>query len=288
MSEYEYEVALSFAGEQRPYVEEVARALHSRNISVFYDENEQVELWGKGLAEYFTDVFENRARMAVMFISEQYVNKVWTNLERRAMLSRTARESREYILPVRFDDTLVPGLTQDIKYENACRFSPGELAAHIALKIGVKPFDVKASDVPPPRMTSFVGAVVFDYSNYNGRYVIGRGTLEFETKWSKSSDTSIIVYNDPKSIHGIALGDRAWTEIRQIENADSLNYTSRTRRPKIGQIVLLKNNHGFFAAIQILDIKDDSRNDDRDELRFRYVIQPDGTGNFATIGRWEE
>ena len=32
MREYEYEVALSFAGEQRPYVEGVMLALQSRNI----------------------------------------------------------------------------------------------------------------------------------------------------------------------------------------------------------------------------------------------------------------
>ena len=35
----------------------------------------------------------------------------------------------------------------------------------IAQKLGVKPFEGKASDVPPPRMTSLVGEAVFDYSN---------------------------------------------------------------------------------------------------------------------------
>ena len=50
-------------------------------------------------------------------------------------------------------------------------------------------------------MTSLVGEVVFDYSNYNGLYVIGRGPLEFETKWSKASDVSIRVYNDPSFHH---------------------------------------------------------------------------------------
>ncbi len=34
----QYEVALSFAGEQREYVEEVARVLQNRGVSVFYDE----------------------------------------------------------------------------------------------------------------------------------------------------------------------------------------------------------------------------------------------------------
>ena len=286
MSEYEYEVALSFAGEQRAYVEGVMLALQSRNIAVFYDENEQVELWGKGLAGELTDVYENRSNMAVMFISKEYVKKVWTNHERRAMLSRAAMESRPYIIPVRFDETPVPGLTEDTHYYEACRYSPAELATHIALKLGIKPFEGKASDIPSPRMTSIVGEVVFDYSNCDGRYILGRGGLEFETRWSKASDTNIYVYNNTKSIHGVALGHREWMDFSQIENACSLNYTSRHRRPQIGQIVLLKNIHGFYAAVQVLDIKDDSREDDRDELKFRYVIQPNGTDSFATIGSW--
>ena len=55
----QYEVALSFAGEEREYVEKVARALQSRGIEVFYDEFEQVSLWGTDLVEVLHDVFEN-------------------------------------------------------------------------------------------------------------------------------------------------------------------------------------------------------------------------------------
>ena len=46
MSEQEYQVALSFAGEQRSYVEEVARHLQEKAIGVFYDGFEKVRLWG--------------------------------------------------------------------------------------------------------------------------------------------------------------------------------------------------------------------------------------------------
>ena len=56
-----YEVALSFAGEQRGYVEDVARALQSRGIIVFYDEFEKIALWGKHLAEEFQRIYEQSA-----------------------------------------------------------------------------------------------------------------------------------------------------------------------------------------------------------------------------------
>jgi hypothetical protein len=42
-----YQVALSFAGEQRDYVEAVSRFLRARGIAVFYDRFEAVTLWGK-------------------------------------------------------------------------------------------------------------------------------------------------------------------------------------------------------------------------------------------------
>ena len=43
---------------------------------------------------------------------------------------------------------------------------------------------------------------------------------------------------------------------------------------------MLLNTRGFYAAVHLLGIKDDNRGDDRDELRFRYAIQSDGSGSF--------
>ena len=207
----QYEVALSFAGEQRDYVESVARALQSRGIAVFYDDFERIHLWGRDLVEEFHEVFEHRAALAVMFISKEYVEKGWPRHERRSILSRAIQERVEYVLPVRFDNTSVPGLPDSTRYETADNHTPEKLAAMIAEKLGIKPFAGKASDVPPPRMTSLIGEAVFDYSGYNGRYVIGHEQLEFETMWTKASNTSIHVYNNPCSIHGIALARRIFT-----------------------------------------------------------------------------
>ena len=282
-----YEVALSFAGEQRGYVESVARALQSRGIAVFYDEFEKIALRGKHLAEELQAVYEHRSDRVVLFVSKAWVENSWPRHERGAILSRAVQEPGEYVLPVRFDDATVPGLPGDVAYVRAQDCSPAELASMIAEKLGVKPFEGKASDVPPPRMTSLVGEAVFDYSNHDGHYVIGRGTLEFETSWSKGSNISIHVYNEPPSINGIALGLCEWTAIPHVVNAGSLDYTSRSRTPRVGQIVLFRNVHGFYAAAHLLEIKDDSRGDDSDELRFQYVIQPDGSDNFTTLSTVE-
>lgn len=47
MVEYYYDVALSFAGEDRDYVEKIATILKSLKINVFYDNFEQEVLWEK-------------------------------------------------------------------------------------------------------------------------------------------------------------------------------------------------------------------------------------------------
>lgn len=275
-----YQVALSFAGEQRGYVEEVARQLAARGIAVFYDDFERNQLWGRNLAEAFHKAFEQQSDFVLMFISQAYVEKAWPRHERRSALSRMIHEKDAYILPVRFDDTQVDGLPGDVGYERADKHTPAQLASMVAKKMGIRPFQGKASQVPPPRMTSPTGEVVFDYSSYNGRYVIGCGELEFETMWTKASDTSIHLYNDPPSINGVALA-QGCASISEVLNAESLDYTSRARTVSLGGIAVLRNTSGFYAAIHALEIKDHSRCDDRDELRFLYAIEPNGSGSFA-------
>ncbi len=173
MTNKTFQLALSFAGEQRDYVEEVAHHLSKRSIPVFYDGYEETWLWGHDGLEIFEKIFGEMSTFAVMFISSDYVKKRWPTHERRIILEHASRETSEYVLPVRFDDTPVLGIPESIKYIKAQKCTPAELATIIAEKIEMNPRAEKASDIPHPRMTSQVGEVVFDYSNFNGRYTIG-------------------------------------------------------------------------------------------------------------------
>ena len=124
------------------------------------------------------------------------------------------------------------------------------------------------------------GKVTFDYSNNDGKYSIGSGACIFETKWSKASDRRIHVYRDPPSIRTVALV-KDKREINLIDDARVYDGSSRTRSPNVGQIVLLQNMNGFFAALKVLDIKDETRGSQFDELTFEYVIQTNGTPDFT-------
>lgn len=53
--EFDYDVCLSFAGEERDYVSRVAEELKSRVVRVFYDLFEEAELWGMNLYDHLTE-----------------------------------------------------------------------------------------------------------------------------------------------------------------------------------------------------------------------------------------
>ena len=126
------------------------------------------------------------------------------------------------------------------------------------------------------------GKVIFDYSNNNGRYCIGLNELMFEIKFSKASNTNIYVYNDPFSISTIALV-KDIPKIELITDARKYDTSSRTRCPTINQIVVLQNSNGFYAAIKILAIQDDTRGAANDEVTFEYIIQTNGSPDFSNI-----
>jgi len=138
-SAYKYDVCLSFAGEDREYVERVARALASKGVRVFYDRYEEVELWGTNLYEHLIDIYQKQAEYCVMFISKHYETKVWTKHEHRAAQARALVESREYVLPARFDDTEVPGLLPTVGHLDLRSREPDDFAREIMVKLGRYP-----------------------------------------------------------------------------------------------------------------------------------------------------
>jgi hypothetical protein len=131
-----YDVALSFAGEDREYVEAVAEGLKAAGVSVFYDKFEAAGLWGKNLVDHLADIYKNRSRYVVMFVSKHYVAKPWTTHERQHAQDRALVAKEEYILPARFDDTEVPGMTNTVGYVSLKELPPERLVELILTKLG--------------------------------------------------------------------------------------------------------------------------------------------------------
>jgi hypothetical protein len=130
-----YEIALSFAGEDRAFIDAVAQELRVLGVRLFYDAFEQVDLLGKDLAAHFGAIYKDRAHYCAMFISVHYARKAWPQFERQHAQSRALVEKREYILPIRLDDAEVPGLPATIGYLDARAKNPKEIAGILFHKV---------------------------------------------------------------------------------------------------------------------------------------------------------
>ena len=69
--DFEYDVALSFAGEDRETVERFANLLEADGFSVFYDNWSKAELWGKDLYVHLTKIYRDESKYCLMLLSER-------------------------------------------------------------------------------------------------------------------------------------------------------------------------------------------------------------------------
>ena len=103
-------------------------------MEVFYDKFHQSQMWGKNLVEYFKEVYYSKSKYCIMFISREYLSKMWPAHERRSATARDLEEFGEYILPVVFERDLdIPGLDKYRGYLGVWKY-PAEDIANIFLK----------------------------------------------------------------------------------------------------------------------------------------------------------
>jgi hypothetical protein len=132
---FAYDVALSFAGEDRKYVEEVAEGLKTAKVRVFYDKFEKATLWGKNLADHLGKVYGELSRFVVLFVSQHYPQKSWPTHERQSAQARAIRKGEVVLLPVRFDDTEIDGLPSTVGYVDLRTTPAAELVTLIREKL---------------------------------------------------------------------------------------------------------------------------------------------------------
>ncbi len=135
---FEYDVALSFAGEDRKYSDELEKLLTKKGVKVFYDRNLTAELWGKNLFQHFQSIYRDKARFCVVFVSHNYAEKFWPRHELEQAQARAFRENEEYILPVRIDNTEIPGINDTRGYIDLRTTAMEEIADSVITKLSRK------------------------------------------------------------------------------------------------------------------------------------------------------
>lgn len=124
------------------------------------------------------------------------------------------------------------------------------------------------------------GTVTFDYSNNNGRYILGAGDMAFETAWSRGSNTAIHAYTEPPSIRSVALASGV-KQITDILDASSYDTSSRVRTPELGEIAIWQNTAGYYLATKVEKLQSRGHGRPADEITFSYVIAPSKSSTFA-------
>jgi hypothetical protein len=138
---YKYEVAISFAGEDRGFAEAVAKGLRDSGVQVFYDNFYAADLWGKDLSVELRKVYHESSEFCIMILSQHYLDKMWTSFERQQAIERLVREKgKEYVLPARLDGfaSEVPGLSGSISYLSVSSNQPELVVSTFLDKIGRK------------------------------------------------------------------------------------------------------------------------------------------------------
>jgi hypothetical protein len=130
---HSFEVALSFPGEVRSLVEQIALELERRigPNSYFYDNNYVSQLARPGLDALLQDIYRNRSRLVVVFLSSDYQERNWCGIEFRAIKEIMMERDHTRIMFIRTDDGSVEGVFKTDGYVDARRFTPAQLAGFI-------------------------------------------------------------------------------------------------------------------------------------------------------------
>ncbi|MGP4014002.1 toll/interleukin-1 receptor domain-containing protein [Streptomyces sp. 4N124] len=145
---FDFDVALSYAAEDRKYVEAIAGMLEEKEVRIFYDEYFTADLWGRDLYTELDEVYRKRARFVIVFVSFHYISKPWTQHERMSAQARALTEKDPYFLPVRLDDSELPGLRPTIGYIDARSTPQEQLVSLVRQKLSGAPGATK----PEPKI----------------------------------------------------------------------------------------------------------------------------------------
>ena len=133
-SVYTYDIGFSFAGEVRQIVELVNAELRTEDVIAFYDFDQQAFLLAENLEKTLERVYSEACRYYLVFIDQNYREKVWTQFERDIM---TSSQRSRHIIPVYLEKPAgnrlvgIPGTTGMVDLSDIWRQirSSGEVSA---------------------------------------------------------------------------------------------------------------------------------------------------------------
>lgn len=107
-----FDIALTFPGDRRKFVEQVAELLAQRlgQKRILYDRWYEAEFGRLDLDTYLQTLYHDQSTLIAVFLSAEYARKTWCGLEWKAVRDLINQRQTSGIMPLRFDDTEIPGL----------------------------------------------------------------------------------------------------------------------------------------------------------------------------------
>ena len=113
---YLFDFAISYAGEDSAVADELAKKLTEAGAAVFYYPFFTASLWGKSGSRTLAKFFGPATRFFIPVISSHYARKDLPQFEWDVARQEQTKRAREFILPLRLDDTKMVGLRGDVVY----------------------------------------------------------------------------------------------------------------------------------------------------------------------------
>lgn len=111
IKEYQFDFAISFAGENRDLAKLIADQLDLFDCTVFYDEYFEANYLGKAWHKSFTEIFGEQSRFVVCLLDKHHVEKIWPTFERECFAPRVSEAA---VIPIYLDNAPIPGIPKDI------------------------------------------------------------------------------------------------------------------------------------------------------------------------------
>lgn len=108
---YEFDFAISFAGENRDLARMIADQLTILDCAVFFDEYFEANYLGTAWHKQFQQIFGEQSKYVVCLLDVHHLEKIWPTFERETFQQRVPDAA---VIPIYLDDTPVPGMPKDI------------------------------------------------------------------------------------------------------------------------------------------------------------------------------
>lgn len=108
--DYEFDFAISFAGENRALAEAITDLLQLLDCTVFYDKHFEANYLGKTWSKQFNEIFSQKSRLVICLLDNHHAQKIWPTFERDCFKPRTGDST---VIPIYLDNTKFVGIPDD-------------------------------------------------------------------------------------------------------------------------------------------------------------------------------